>query len=139
MDLAYRAMTMDDYDASFALWAATEGMVLSASDEREQIEAFLRRNPGLSFVCAEGERLAGTVLCGHDGRRGFLYHAAVAPGMRGRGIGGTLARLALAKLREAGIGKCHLFVLESNELGQGFWAWSGWEKREGILLYSADT
>ncbi|WP_338113315.1 GNAT family N-acetyltransferase [Paenibacillus artemisiicola] len=139
MELTYREMTMDDYDASFALWAATPGMVLSASDERGQLAAFLARNPGFSFVCAEGGRLAGTVLCGHDGRRGFLYHAAVTSDMRGRGIGGTLARLALAKLRAAGIGKCHLFVLADNEPGQGFWARTGWEKREGILLYSADT
>ncbi|MBM7568949.1 GNAT family N-acetyltransferase [Paenibacillus sacheonensis] len=139
MELTYREMTIDDYEASYALWAATEGMVLSSSDSREEIARFLARNPGCSFVCGEGDRLLGTLLAGHDGRRGFLYHVAVAPNQRGRGIGGSLVRLGLAKLREAGIEKCHLFVLASNDVGRGFWARSGWEERDGILLFSRDT
>lgn len=139
MELIYREMTIGDYEASYALWAATEGMVLSHSDSREEIARYLERNPGCSFVCVGGDKLLGTLLGGHDGRRGFLYHVAVAPDRRGSGIGGRLVKLGLAKLREAGVFKCHLFVLEDNETGSGFWARSGWEKRDGILLFSADT
>src|SRR5262245_17614338 len=115
-------MTMEDYDASYALWAGTEGMVLSSSDSREEVANYLTRNPGCSFVCTKGDRLLGTVLSGHDGRRGFLYHVAVAPDQRGQGIGTELVRLGLAKLREQGITKCHLFVLAGNEIGQSFWS-----------------
>lgn len=139
MELTYREMTLGDYEACYALWSATAGMVLSGSDSRDEIAVFLRRNPGCSFVCERDGQVLGTVLGGHDGRRGFLYHMAVVPGERGQGIGGRLAKLALGKLREEGIAKCHLFVLESNAIGSGFWARSGWEKRNGILLFSTDT
>ncbi|NBD27515.1 GNAT family N-acetyltransferase [Paenibacillus sp. T1] len=132
-------MTMDDYAACYSLWASTEGMVLSDSDSREEIARYLARNPGCSFVCARGDELLGTLLAGHDGRRGFLYHVAVATDRRGQGIGGELVKRGLAKLRAEGIAKCHLFVLAGNELGRGFWSRSGWEERNGILLFSSDT
>ncbi|REE78810.1 ribosomal protein S18 acetylase RimI-like enzyme [Paenibacillus taihuensis] len=139
MELIYREMTIGDYEAAYALWMKTEGMVLSSADSREEIEAYLVRNPDCSFICEEEGELLGTILGGHDGRRGFIYHVAVSADQRGRGIGQQLVQLSLGRLREAGIAKCHLFVLEDNEIGARFWARSGWQKREGILLFSKDT
>ncbi|SFT20052.1 GNAT family N-acetyltransferase [Paenibacillus sp. BC26] len=140
MELTYREMLAADYDESYALWLKTEGMVLSEADSREEIEGYLARNPGCSFVCEDSARqVAGTILGGHDGRRGFIYHVAVSPDQRGKGIGGQLVKLSLDKLREAGIQKCHLFVLENNEIGNRFWSRSGWIKRSGIAIFSTDT
>lgn len=78
--------SMDDYLDAAALWRDTPGVGLSNSDQPGAIAAFLARNPGLSFVARHGRALAGTVLCGHEGRRGHLYHVAVEPLYR-RGIG----------------------------------------------------
>lgn len=75
-------------------WKRTPGMGMSKADSRENIELFLRRNEGLSLVCEDGETLVGSVLCGHDGRRGFMYHLAVHPAYRNKGIGGELVKRA---------------------------------------------
>ncbi|SEO41683.1 GNAT family N-acetyltransferase [Paenibacillus sp. OV219] len=139
MELIYREMTVGDYEAAYSLWTKTEGMVLSSADSKEEVEAYLLRNPGCSFVCEGEGELLGTILGGHDGRRGFIYHVAVSPITRGRGVGQRLVQQSLGRLREAGIAKCHLFVLEDNAIGGRFWARTGWQKREGILLFSKDT
>ena len=140
MGFGYRAMTETDYDAAYALWASTPGMGLSDADSHEAICSYLKRNAGLSQVCVDGEgRLAGTALCGHDGRRGFLYHVAVPADRQGSGIGRELAARCLAGLAAQGISKCHLMVLEDNEAGSGFWNGTGWEQREGLLLFSRNT
>lgn len=129
-----------DYAEAMELWRRTPGMGLTAADGEAEIRAFLARNPGLSAVARDGAgRLVGTVLCGTDGRRGFLYHLAVDPAARRGGIGSALAERALGGLRALGIEKCHLMVIAGNELGAAFWAARGWKLREDILLFSKST
>lgn len=140
MTLGIREFTMQDYEAAYSLWSATPGMGLSEADEPEAIRRYLERNAGLSFVAEDGDgSIAGTVLCGHDGRRGYLYHLAVRPSCRGRGIGEGLAAAALRALAREGIAKCHIMVLADNEIGLGFWTHIGWIKREGLYLYSSSV
>ena len=65
-----RILRISDYNRVYALWRKTEGIGLNESDTREAIALFLRRNPNLSLVAIAGSRIVGTILCGHDGRRG---------------------------------------------------------------------
>ncbi|TDF96261.1 GNAT family N-acetyltransferase [Paenibacillus piri] len=134
-----REMTIHDYDMCITLWKRTEGMALSAADSREAIRSYLNRNTGMSFVCVDGGQVTGTILCGHDGRRGYIYHVAVDPEHRGKSIGRRLVDCSLKRLQIAGIDKCHIMVIEDNEIGNRFWSLSGWMKRDGILLYSSET
>ena len=67
-----RAFRVEDYDAVIALWRRTEGVGLNESDTRRAIAEFLQCNPRLSFVAEKDGRIIGAVLCGHDGRRGYL-------------------------------------------------------------------
>lgn len=136
MTASCREMTMDDYAPALELWRATEGMGLSDADSEVAIALFLKRNPGLSFVCVEDGQLIGTMLCGHDGRRGFIYHGAVHRDHRGKGIARQLMNLCVDGLRKQGIAKCHLFVVEDNESGSRFWEHAGWFRRDNILFYS---
>ncbi|WP_228551676.1 GNAT family N-acetyltransferase [Paenibacillus sp. B01] len=136
--LRLQPMTIAHYAGAYALWERTEGLALSGADSLEAIASYLERNPGMSFVCLSGSRVVGTSMCGHDGRRGYLYHLAVDAEHRGRGIGRQLAERSLAALGEAGIERCHLMVLEDNESGVAFWSRSGWTRRSGILLFSKD-
>ncbi|HEY9426992.1 MAG TPA: GNAT family N-acetyltransferase [Gemmatimonadaceae bacterium] len=129
-------MTPADYEAAVALWRATEGLVLRDVDRPEAIASYLERNPGSSFVAIDGERLVGTVLCGHDGRRGYLQHLVVAPPYRRQGIARMLVERALGALREAGILKCHLMVLPGNTAARNFWAAIGWAERQDVVLMS---
>jgi predicted N-acetyltransferase YhbS len=64
---------MDDYDQVLELWKSTPGLQLREADSRIAIERYLQRNPGLSFVIDDNGELVGSVMSGHDGRRGHLY------------------------------------------------------------------
>ncbi len=128
-DLRYRPMTETDLPAAVALWAQAEGVELAEGDRPEQLAAYLKRNPGMSFVVERiaAAGLAGAVLAGHDGRRGLLYHLAVAPDQRRRGIGRELVERAVAALRADGVERVLILVARDNDAGRDFWARQGWE------------
>ena len=131
-------MTPADHAAALALWQATEGMGLGPSDTAEQIAALLARNPGLSVVAEVGGELVGTALCGTDGRRGFIYHLAVAKAQRGLGLGRALVEQCLAGLQQHGLTRCHIIVFAHNAEGRRFWAHLGFTERTELLLCSRD-
>lgn len=120
-------MTEQDIAAARALWAETEGVHVGTGDEPEELAAYLRRNPGLSTVAVTDGRLVGAVMCGHDGRRGLVYHLAVAREHRGRGIAAAMMARSLPLLRDAGIRRVILLVATDNPAGREFWLKQGWE------------
>src|SRR5690348_13968426 len=134
-----RLMTIDDYAEAYHIWSESEGMVLSDADSLENIRTYLDRNVGLSLVYEDDKKVIGTILCGHDGRRGYIYHVAVRAEYRNKGIGKELVNRSLEKLGSIGISKCHIFVVADNEIGNRFWNYTGWTRREGILIYSKST
>lgn len=138
MGIEIREFRAADYDDAIALWKRTPGMGLSEADSRERITAFMARNPGLSFVAEDGAArgIVGTILCGSDTRRGYLYHLAVDPELRRQGLGTRLADAAMAALKAQGVEKAHLMVIAGNGLGTAFWKAAGWTYREDIDLYS---
>lgn len=121
---------MGDYDAVVALWSSTDGLSVSEDDSRERLAIYLARNPGLSFVAMVGEELVGTVMCGHDGRRGVLRHLVVKDSCRGQGVARDLVARPLSQLAKEGIQKCNLYVLDSNPSARRFWEYMGWKKLE---------
>ncbi|MHC4593212.1 MAG: GNAT family N-acetyltransferase [Planctomycetota bacterium] len=141
MDYATMEMSLDDYDEAISLWQQCEGvgLHLHGSDCRDELEQHLRRNPGLSFVARSGGKLVGAVLCGHDGRRGYLSHLAVAPPFRQRGIGRALVDRCLAALGAAGIRKCNIVVFASNTAGLEFWDSMGWTRRDDLVALQGLT
>lgn len=136
MPFEVRAMTTEDYPEASLLWQTTKHIGLSSADSNEAIAVFLQRNPDLSAVALAEGRLVGTVLCGSDGRRGYIYNVAVAESQRGQGIGQAMVEFCLAALKDAGIEKCHLFVFADNAGGKAFWARTGWKFRDELLLMS---
>lgn len=136
MSVIYVPFTMAYYDAVVTLWRETPGVGLSAADEPERIAAYLERNPGMSFVALDGNRVVGALLAGHDGRRGYLHHLAVDPAYRHQGIGRCLVEQAEAELIALGIDKAHLFIFETNSSGKIFWERLGWRLRRDIAIMS---
>lgn len=132
----YRAMTIEDYDEVYSLWKCTQGIGLGKSDSRENIEKYLQRNNEQSFVCKCDGKIVGAILCGNDGRRASIYHAAVAGEHRRKGIAAELVRLALDAQRKQGITKCNLVVFADNEDGKTFWTKMGFETRLDIGIMS---
>ena len=129
-----RNITMADYEQVYSLWTGTAGMGLrSLDDSPAGIERFLRRNPTTCFVAEEEGRLAGVILCGHDGRRGYIFLAAVQPVFRRRGVGKLLVDAALNALNAEGILKAALVAFQTNQAGNAFWESIGFEKREDLV------
>ena len=132
-----RKMTLDDYDAVFALWMNTPGMGLrTLDDSRDGIAMFLKRNPETCFVALDDDAVIGVILCGHDGRRGYIYHTVVHPDYRKQGIGTALINAAVDALQKEGITRVCLNVMESNGDGKHFWVNRGWEKKDFLGFYS---
>lgn len=138
-EFAMREMKASDYQGIFTLWQDGEGIGLSNADSEANIQRFLARNPALSFVAVHNGRIVGAILCGHDGRRGYIYHLFVAKPHRNKGLGRRLVTKSLERLKEEGIDKCHLFVFARNELGRNFWLNSGWTLREDLVVMSKAT
>ncbi|MCI7737317.1 MAG: GNAT family N-acetyltransferase [Clostridiales bacterium] len=128
-----RRMTIGDYEQIYALWLRSSGMGLNnLDDSREGIAGFLRRNPTTCLVAQEGERVVGVILAGNDGRRGYLYHTAVAPDCRHRGIGSALVQAVLDALAAEGIRKVALVVFSRNQAGNAFWEAQGFTVRDDL-------
>ena len=132
-------MTKEDYDEVYAMWQTTSKRALSNADSREQIERYLDRNAGMIQVAVADGKIVGTVLAGHDGRRGFIHHMAVMPQYRRKGIGHSLANTAIEKIKAEGIDKTHIFCYQNNETGQNFWKDFGFKKRDDVFVYSFDN
>src|SRR5438552_18021093 len=100
-NLDTREFSIKDDDAAIGIWQRVEGVEIAEGDDREGIAQFLARNPGLSRVAIDGAAVVGVALCGHDGRRGHIYHLAVDPAYQGRGLGKLLLSECLDGLRSA--------------------------------------
>ena len=130
-----RSMTAADYAEVLALWEGSPGVGLSESDTRDGVVAFLRRNPDLSVVAVAGGSVVGAVLCGHDGRRGYLHHLAVDESQRRRGIARELLARCERSLADCGIPKCNVFLFSDNEPGAAFWRHNGWSPRGDLRVF----
>lgn len=128
-----RLFTAEDYDAAYRLWVSTPGMGLNTTDDsREGILRYLARNPTTCFIAEREDAITGTILAGHDGRRGMIYHLAVDPNERRTGIGTKLVQHALDALRAEGIHKVALVVFAGNEQGNAFWERMGFTQRDDL-------
>lgn len=136
--ISTREFVIDDHRGAVALWKLLDGIEVAEGDSREEIGAYLSRNPGLSRVAEENGAMVGAVLCGHDGRRGLIYHLAVAPDYQGRGIGKLLVGECLALLRKASITRALILVAQDNPGAHSFWLRSGWEDVPGVLVMGID-
>ncbi len=135
-EVKIRSMVLDDYEDVIRLMRSTAGMTIRSADSREAIGTYLERNPGLSLVAERDEELIACVLCGHDGRRGYLHHVVVAQSYRGRGIGRDIISKALDGLATAGILKTHIDVYADNHQAIGFWEAIDWEVRSELVRMS---
>src|SRR5215217_9285381 len=94
---------IDDYDVALQLWQRVEGLEVAEGDDREGVGQFVKRNPGLSRVALDGSTVVGVAMCGHDGRRGHIYHLAIDPAYRRYGLGKRLVQECLDGLRRVGV------------------------------------
>ena len=131
-----RTMTIEDYEQVHDLWMKIHGFgIRSVDDSKEGIERFLKRNPTTSVVAEEDGKIVGAILCGHDGRRGCLYHVCVRKGYRRHGVGKAMVVACMEALRKEEINKVTLIAFTKNDIGNAFWNKIGWTEREDLNYY----
>ncbi len=136
LDYEIRLMTIDDYEEVHALWMSIHGFgIRSIDDSREGVERFLKRNPTTSVVAVVNDKIVGAILCGHDGRRGCLYHVCVHEDYRKHGIGKSMAVACMRALQAEQINKVNIIAFKSNEIGNHFWQEEGWTFRDDLNYY----
>ena len=110
------------------------GVQVRKSDDPEEIQKKLTRDPELFVVAEHQGRVVGTVLGGFDGRRGLIYHLAVEPGFRVHGVGGMLMQEVEARLLRKGCLKAYLLVTNENEEVIPFYEKRGWSEMKMHLF-----
>src|SRR6266704_2599965 len=128
-----REFSINDYDAAVELWQRVEGLEIAEGDDKQSVAQFLARNPSLSRVATDESGIVGVALCGHDGRRGHIYHLAVDPAYQRRGLGKRLLDECLDGLRRAGVQRAIILVADDNQRGAEFWKRYGWEEIPGAF------
>ncbi len=135
MDYSIRTVTIEDYDAIFELWNATEQSrraLNPVDDSREGIERYLKRNPTTCFAAVAGGRIIGVILTGHDGRRAIVHHLCVHPDYRRMKIAGKLVAKAEEALKKEGIQKVFGLVFKDNDPANAFWEGQGYSLRTNL-------
>lgn len=138
MEIKYeiRVMTTNDYEEVHNLWMSIHGFAIrSIDDSKEGVERFIRRNPKTSVVAVSDGKIVGAILCGHDGRRGCMYHVCVHEDYRKHGIGKSMAVACMRALQAEQINKVNIVAFKSNELGNHFWKEEGWNFRDDLNYY----
>ncbi|MBV7434572.1 GNAT family N-acetyltransferase [Cardiobacteriaceae bacterium TAE3-ERU3] len=139
MTITIRECRPNDIPAALELWASTPNMGMHPVDDTpEALTNFLAFNPGINFVAMDGDELVGIVLCGCDGRRGTIYHAAIAASHQRRGIATRMLNACENALKERGITRMRLMIFNDNHSGKAFWAAHGWQQHDYIDYYGKD-
>jgi ribosomal protein S18 acetylase RimI-like enzyme len=132
-DIVIREFTLDDYDEVLALWlGAGPGVDRRPSDERDQVELKVDRDPDLFLVATLDGYIVGAVMGGWDGRRAYVYHLAVVHEMRRRGVGGALMDELEERLWRKGALKAKCQIYTNNEASLAFFRRRGWDIEEGL-------
>ena len=135
-EMKVRTMTIEDYQGVYELWMSIKGFAIrSIDDSKEGVERFLKRNPTSSVVAVKDNKIVGSILCGHDGRRGCLYHVCVHEDCRMQGIGKSMVVHCMKALEKEKISKVSLIAFTQNDIGNAFWKEIGWLKREDLNYY----
>ena len=133
--MTIRHMKIEDYPLVYGLWTRCTGFTMRDIDDcKDAIKTFLERNPDTCFVAEDdGGRIVGAILAGHDGRRSRIYHTAVDPDARGRGIGSMLVGRVVETLRTIGLPKVAVGVPADNDAGNDFWERQGFAVRDDLV------
>jgi ribosomal protein S18 acetylase RimI-like enzyme len=135
-DITISAMKIEYYEQIALLWVRNFGKAVSLEfDSRERINAYLNRNPEISTVARLNEEIIGSVLCGHDGRRGTIYHVAVDEEYRGQGIAKQMVERSILYLKQERIDTVVLFAHVENVNAVNYWRNNGWPSYTNVLYH----
>lgn len=138
MTITIREMQPTDYSQAYKLWLSVPGMKLEKADSEAGVKKYLSRNPKLSYVAEIDNKIIGTILCGEDGRRGYMQHLSVTEQYREKGIGKSLLSCALQQFKKLDIQEVRIFIFKNNDIGNSFWQDLGWSIRDDIYVRTVE-
>ena len=115
-----------------------KGVNIGRSDTLAEIAKKVARDPDLFLVAEADGRVIGSVIGGFDGRRGLIYHLAVAASFREQGLGSRLMDEVEARLRAKGCLKCYLMVLPNNIPLEEYYQRRGWKLMDTVHLFGKE-
>ena len=128
-----------DYDSAARLWQSMDkGVRFSRSDVPAEIEKKVARDPDLFLVAEIEGEIIGTVIGGFDGRRGMVYHLAIAHGHRRRGLADLLMAELEKRLVAKGAIRAYLLVHKDNHEARALYEKQNWIHLDDDVIYSKD-
>jgi ribosomal protein S18 acetylase RimI-like enzyme len=127
-----REATPADAPAVIALWEAC-GLTRPWNVPQDDFTQAIAGPTSTILIMGQGS-LAGSVMVGFDGHRGWVYYLAVAPDHRRHGLGRVLMAAAEAWLRARGAPKIQLMVRDDNHAALGFYEALGLEPQKVVTL-----
>jgi len=128
-----------DYEQVYELWRSIEkGVHVGRSDTLDEIGKKIGRDPDLFLVAESNGKIIGAVMGGYDGRRGLIYHLAVASSFRGQGIGSNLMDEVESRLRAKGCLKCYLLITVDNLEVANYYMQRGWQHMDQVILFGKE-
>ncbi|MBT3336729.1 MAG: GNAT family acetyltransferase [Anaerolineae bacterium] len=129
----------EDYKDVYTLWERSgDGIHLRRSDSPAEIEKKIARDPDLFLLAETADSVIGAVMGGFDGRRGMMYHLAVAPEYRRKGVANLLVDALEVRLKAKGCIRYYLLVTKDNEEAIRFYQARGWENMDDLYAFAKD-
>jgi ribosomal protein S18 acetylase RimI-like enzyme len=122
-----------DLAAVIALWEACD-LTRPWNPPERDIELCRRSGHGTLFIAETDGRIAGTIMVGHDGHRGWVYYVAVDPARRRGGLGRTLMKHAEDFLAAQGVPKIMLLIRDTNSAVAPFYERLGYRLEPRLLM-----
>jgi ribosomal protein S18 acetylase RimI-like enzyme len=134
MVFTVRRAVVEDEPAVVALWRASD-LVASYNDPVADFR-FAKAGPCSDVLVAvdAAGAIAGSVMVGHDGHRGWLYYVAARPASRNEGVGRLVVEAAETWLQERGVVKMQLLVRDTNTKVVSFYEHLGFEVSPRIVM-----
>ena len=122
-----------DYDVVLSLWKEC-GLIIRPGDDLDGIRLKLQRDADLFLVARDKGVVVGCVMGGWDGRRGWIYHLAVKPSYRRRGVAKALLHELEVRLAKLGAKKVNAQVYGSNTVSLRFFGACGYNVHSDLVM-----
>ena len=137
MDAKIRNFKIEDYPSLIQLWKAA-GLPYKPQgrDSKEKIEAELEKGIAIFLVAEAGNKIIGSVIGTHDGRKGWINRVAVDPGYREKGLAKMLVSEVEKKLDNLGIDIIACLIEDWNDRSVKVFQKLGYIKHEDVIYFS---
>jgi ribosomal protein S18 acetylase RimI-like enzyme len=122
-----------DEAAVIALWHAA-GVTRPWNDPAADIARKKQVQPELFLLAEVDGQVAGSIMGGYDGHRGWIAYLAVAPEQRRRGYARALVLALERQLLRLGCPKLNLQVRDDNLAALAFWERIGYARDRVVTL-----